>query len=141
MKQPELSMCPGHCLSIVLGDKNEEEETGDIESCGDSLAGGSRFLTLAAKVGSALSSLVAGNKQDNLVASPRSWAILFLSPISLPLFCLSPNAMLKSAKSVVSAVGAYKQLHTMPLNGIASASHTITNLKRWSVAGKELPGT
>lgn len=50
--------------------------------------------------------------------------------------------MLKSAKSVVSAVGAYKQLHNMPLNGIASsASHTITNLKRWSVAGKELPGT
>lgn len=48
--------------------------------------------------------------------------------------------MLKSAKSVVSAVGAYKQLHNMPLNGIASASHTITNLKRWSVAGKELPG-
>jgi hypothetical protein len=52
--------------------------------------------------------------------------------------------MLKSAKSVVSAVGAYKQLHNMalpPLNGIASSSHTITNLKRWSVAGKELPGT
>lgn len=48
--------------------------------------------------------------------------------------------MLKSAKSVVSAVGAYKQLHNMQLNGIASASHTVTNLKRWSVAGKELPG-
>lgn len=48
--------------------------------------------------------------------------------------------MLKSAKSVVSAIGAYKQLHNMPLNGIASASHTITSLKRWSVAGKELPG-
>ncbi|EED12424.1 conserved hypothetical protein [Talaromyces stipitatus ATCC 10500] len=35
-----------------------------------------------------------------------------------------------------------KQLHNMampPVNGMTSVSHTITNLKRWSVSGKELP--
>lgn len=51
--------------------------------------------------------------------------------------------MLKSAKSVVGGIQPYRHLHNMSLpqlNGVAPAAHTITNLKRWSVAGKEIPG-
>lgn len=100
------------------------------------------FLAPAPKLGTVPSSLVAGNTVQTVCRFPsfvNHLNLLIYHP-SVSLLLSLPNVMLKSAKSVVSAVGAYKQLHTMSLNGVASASHTITNLKRWSVAGKELPG-
>lgn len=66
MKQPELVVYPGHCLSIVLLQEEKRRRDGDIKSCGDLPAGGSRFLipAAAAKLGSAPSSLVARNNTN-----------------------------------------------------------------------------
>jgi hypothetical protein len=60
------------------------------------------------------------------------------------------NALLRSAKSVVGDLRSSRPPQQMALpqfNGSAfgdsrqPSAHTITSLKRWSVAGKELPGT
>lgn len=140
MKQPELSVCPGHCLSIVLARRAKKKRR--RHRIMRRLARG--WVTFFYPGGQSLGLLLPRWLQEIILTLHRLPS--FVSQLNSPLIShsffdsLFPNAMLKSAKSVVSAVGAYKQLHNMPLNGIASASHTITNLKRWSVAGKELPG-